>query len=71
MEKELIRMFDGKDFIYCADAGLNSFDIRSFNSMGGRKFVVTQSIKKLSEELQNAIFSDNGFIFNQLWLESI
>ncbi len=61
MEKELIRMFDGKDFIYCADAGLNSFDIRSFNSMGGRKFVVTQSIKKLSEELQNAIFSDNGF----------
>lgn len=61
MEKELIRMFDGKDFIYCADAGLNSFDIRSFNSMGSRKFVVTQSIKKLSEELQNAIFSDNGF----------
>ena len=61
MEKELIGMFKDKDIIYCADAGLNSFDIRSFNSMGGRKFVVTQSLKKLSEELKNAALNDNGF----------
>ena len=61
MEIELARMFEGKKFIYCADAGLNSYDIRSFNSMDGRKFVVTQSIKKLSKELQNAVFSDKGF----------
>lgn len=58
METELIKMFDGKSFIYCADAGLNSFDIRNFNSMGGRAFVVTQSIKKLSETLQTAVFND-------------
>ena len=61
MEEELVRMFDGRKFIYCADAGLNSFDIRSFNSISGRKFVVTQSIKKLSKELQRAVFSDRGF----------
>ena len=61
MEKELMEMFKGREIIYCADAGLNSFDIRSFNSMGGRKFVVTQSLKKLSEELKKAALSDNGF----------
>ena len=61
MEKELVEMFRDKEIVYCADAGLNSFDIRSFNSMGGRKFVVTQSLKKLSEELKNAAFKDNGF----------
>ena len=61
MEKELLEMFRGKEFIYCADAGLNSYNIRSFNSMGGRKFVVTQSVKKLSEELQRAVFDDRGF----------
>lgn len=61
MEKELIEMFREKDIIYCADAGLNSFDIRSFNSMGNRKFVVTQSFKRLSEELKNAALRDNGF----------
>ena len=61
MEGELLRMFGGKEFIYCADAGLNSYNIRSFNSMGDRKFVVTQSVKKLSEELQGAVFDDRGF----------
>lgn len=61
MEEELIEMFKEKDIIYCADAGLNSFDIRSFNSMGGRKFVVTQSLKRLSEELKNAALRDSGF----------
>lgn len=61
METELIKMFDGKPFIYCADAGLNSYDIRSFNSMGGRAFVVTQSIKKLSTVIQTAVFNDYDY----------
>jgi len=61
METELVKMFDGKQFIYCADAGLNSFDIRAFNSMGGRAFVVTQSIKKLSRPLQQAVFNDFSY----------
>ena len=58
LEKELSRMLEGKPFIYCADAGLGSYHIRNFNSMGGRAFIVTQSIKKLSEVLQQAVFND-------------
>ena len=58
LEKDLSRMLDGKPFIYCADAGLGSYHIRNFNSMGGRSFIVTQSIKKLSGTLQQAVFSD-------------
>ena len=58
LEQQLIKMFKGKKFIYCADAGLGSFNIRNFNSMGGRAFVVTQSIKKLSDRLKQAVFND-------------
>ena len=58
LEKELTKMFKGKKFIYCADAGLGSFNIRNFNSMGGRAFIVTQSIKKLSDKLKKAVFND-------------
>jgi hypothetical protein len=47
-----------KKFIYCADAGLSSYHIRNFNSMGGRAFVVTQSVKKLSNTLKEAVFND-------------
>ena len=58
LEKKLVKMFKGKKFIYCADAGLGSLGIRNFNSMGGRAFIVTQSIKKLSGKLQTAVFND-------------
>jgi hypothetical protein len=60
LEKELVKMFgEGKKkFIYCADAGLSSYHIRNFNSMGGRAFVVTQSVKKLSNALKEAVFND-------------
>ena len=58
LEKKLIRMLKGKKFIYCADAGLGSYHIRNFNSMGGKAFIVTQSIKKLSTVLQEAVFND-------------
>lgn len=57
-EQQLTKMFKGKKFIYCADAGLGSLDIRKFNSMGGRAFIVTQSIKKLSDTLKEAVFND-------------
>ena len=58
LEKKLTEMFKGKKFIYCADAGLGSLNIRNFNSMGGRAFIVTQSIKKLSDAMKKAVFSD-------------
>lgn len=58
LEKKLTKMLKGKKFIYCADAGLGSLNIRNFNSMGGRAFIVTQSVKKLSAQLQDAVFND-------------
>lgn len=58
LEKEILRMTNGKSFIYCADAGLGSYNIRLFNSMGGRAFIVTQSIKKLGDILKQAVFND-------------
>ena len=61
LEKEILKMTDGAKFIYCADAGLGSYNIRKFNSMGGRAFIVTQSIKKLSDRLKTAVFNDCGY----------
>ena len=61
LEKKIVSMFGGRKFIYCADAGLGSLNIRRYNSMGGRAFIVTQSIKKLSEPLQDAVFNDYDY----------
>lgn len=61
LEKKLTRMLEGNKFIYCADAGLGSLNIRKFNSMGGRSFIVTQSIKKLSDPLKKAVFNDYDY----------
>ena len=61
LEKQLTKMLKGKKFIYCADAGLGSLNIRNFNSMGGRTFIVTQSIKKLSAALRWAVFNDTDY----------
>lgn len=61
LEEKLIKMFNGKKFIYCADAGLGSLSIRNFNSMGGRAFIITQSIKKLSKQMQEAVFNDHDY----------
>lgn len=61
LEQKMVQMLEGKKFIYCADAGLGSFNIRKFNSMGGRAFIVTQSIKKLSSTLKEAVFNDYDY----------
>lgn len=61
LEKEVTKMLSQAKFIYCADAGLGSYNIRKFNSMGGRAFIVTQSIKKLSDTLKEAVFNDYDY----------
>ena len=61
LEKKITKMFGGERFIYCADAGLGSLSIRQYNSMGGRAFIVTQSIKKLSKTLKQAVFNDYDY----------
>ncbi len=61
LEKEIAKMIPNAKFIYCADAGLGYTDIRKFNSMGGRAFIVTQSLKKLSNTLKEAVFNDYDY----------
>ena len=61
LEKEVIKMTGNKKFIYCADAGLGSYNIRKFNDMGGRAYIVTQSVKKFGQEIKDIVFNDSNY----------
>lgn len=61
LEKVVIKMTGNKKFIYCADAGLGSYNIRKFNDMGGRAYIVTQSVKKLGQEIKDIVFNDSNY----------
>lgn len=61
LEKKIIKDFGTSDFIVCTDAGLSSTPNRKFNSIQGRGFVTTQSIKKLKGFLQDFSLSDDGW----------
>ena len=61
LKKEVIKMTGNKKFIYCADAGLGSYNIRKFNDMGGRAYIVTQSVKKLGQEIKDIVFNDSNY----------
>lgn len=50
LQQKVIRDFDCAEFIYCSDSGLGSQNNKLFNDMGGRSYVVTQSLKKLRKE---------------------
>lgn len=61
LEQKIIKDFDTSDFIVCTDAGLSSAANRKFNSIQGRGFVTTQSIKKLKGFLQDFCLDDDGW----------
>lgn len=61
LEKKIIKDFGNSDFIVCTDAGLSPNANRKFNSIQGRGFVTTQSIKKLKGFLQDFCLSDDGW----------
>lgn len=61
LEQKVIRDFGCQKFIYCSDAGLASEDIRTYNHMGERAFIVTQSIKKLPAEDKAWALDKSGF----------
>jgi len=61
LEKKVIRDFGCQKFIYCSDAGLGSESIRSYNHMGERAYIVTQSIKKLPAEDKAWALNKKGF----------
>lgn len=61
LEKKVLGEFGCQKFIYCSDAGLASEDIRVFNHMGERAYIVTQSIKKLPAEDKTWALNKNDF----------
>lgn len=61
LEQKIIKDFGTSDFIVCTDAGLSSTANRKFNSIQGRGFVTTQSIKKLKGFLRDFCLKDDGW----------
>lgn len=59
--EEVLKMMPETEFIYCADAGSDSYDIRKFNSMECRSFIVSQSVRNLPDTLKNAVSDDHGY----------
>lgn len=53
LEKKIIDDFDNSKFIVCTDAGLASNSNRKFNNTNNRKYITTQSLKKLKEFLKD------------------
>ena len=53
LEEKIIKDFEFSEFVVCTDVGLASKANRKFNNKNNRKFVTTQSIKKLKSHLKN------------------
>lgn len=53
LEEKIINDFGNSKFVVCTDAGLASNSNRKFNNKNNRKYVTTQSLKKLKEFLKD------------------
>ena len=53
LEEKIINDFNNPMFVVCTDAGLSSIANRKFNNKDNRKFVTTQSLKKLKQFLKD------------------
>lgn len=53
LEKKIIKDFQNPEIVVCTDAGLSSNSNRKFNDTNIRKFVTTQSLKKLKQFLKD------------------
>lgn len=61
LESKILQQFGCDKFIYCSDASLASQSNRSFNHIGKRAFIVTQSIKKLRKEDKELALNGKNF----------
>lgn len=61
LEKQIINDFNNASFVVCTDAGLASNANRKFNDKENRKFITTQSIKKLKDYLKEWMFDKTGW----------
>lgn len=64
LEKKIIRDFALSEFIVCTDAGLASTENRKFNTINGRSYVVTQSLKTLKGFLRDWALDPTGWRLN-------
>lgn len=62
-EEEFLKKYDmeGKNIIVCTDAAMCTDEIKNYNIKDGRGFIITQSIKKLSNELQEFALDKTGW----------
>lgn len=62
-EEKFLKDFDmeEKNIIVCTDAAMCTDEIKKFNIKDGRGFIITQSIKKLSSELQEYALDKTGW----------
>lgn len=62
-EEEFLKEYNmkGKNIVVCTDAAMYTDDIKKFNIKDGRGFIITQSIKKLNNELQDFALDKTGW----------
>ena len=62
-EEEFLKNYNmaGSNIIVCTDAAMCTDEIKKFNIKDGRGFVITQSIKKLNNKLQDFALDRNGW----------
>src|SRR5699024_7240383 len=62
-EEKFLKDYDmnGSNIIVCTDAAMCTDEIKNFNVKDGRGFVITQSIKKLKNELQEFALDKEGW----------
>jgi transposase len=61
LEEQIIKDFAHSKFVVCTDAGLSSSANRRFNSIEGRSFITTQSIKTLKKHLKAWALDPTGW----------
>lgn len=57
LERKIIKEFQPSNFVVCTDAGLSSRENKRYNTLGGRSYVTTQSLKKLKKEHREVALS--------------
>ncbi len=61
LEDKILNDFKLSKFVYCADAGLATNEIRTYNSFFNRNYVVTYPLKKSDATTINLALSKEGF----------
>ncbi len=61
LERKIVKDFGLSDFIYISDGGINSNEIRFFNTLNNRDFILAEPLKKLSKEDLEIVFSNDNW----------